>query len=236
VRRKIRERVEDAALAEMLTPRDHGFGTRRVPLETDYYEVYNQPNVELVDVLENPIERITPRGVVVAGREHVLDTLVYATGFDAITGALSRIDIRGVGGQSLADKWADGPLTYLGFSSAGFPNLFTLVGPHNGSLFCNMPRCIEQNVEWTTGVLRYMREHGLRSIEATSAAETAWRDHVVELAEGSLLVKTDSWFTGMNTNLPDRKRTILQYMGGSVAFREKCDEVAAREYEGFQLA
>jgi len=233
--RKIRERVDDPEVAEKLIPKDHGFGTRRVPLETGYYEVYNQDNVELVDVLETPIERITPKGVVVAGVEYELDVLIYATGFDAITGALTRIDIRGVGGEKLREKWVDGPRTYLGFSTAGFPNLLTLVGPHNGSTFCNMPRCIEQNVEWTADLIGYMRDEGYQRIEPTEDAEATWTEHVHELASMSLLAKTDSWFVGVNVNLPEKKRTILQYTGGSPVFKAKCDEVAARGYEGFAL-
>jgi len=236
VAKKIRARVEDPEIAERLIPKDHGFGMRRVPLETQYYEVYNQDNVELVDVLETPIDRITPRGVVVGGVEYELDVLVYATGFDAITGALDRIDIRGRGGQRLREKWADGPRTYLGFASAGFPNLLTLVGPHNGSTFCNMPRCIEQNVEWAADLIRYVKDGGYHLVEAEEKAEDEWTEHVLELAEGSLLVKVDSWFTGRNVNLPGKGPRVLQYMGGAPVFRAKCDEVAKQGYKGFRLS
>jgi cation diffusion facilitator CzcD-associated flavoprotein CzcO len=209
---------------------------RRVPLETDYYEAYNQENVELVDVLSTPIERITPKGVVVGEREYELDVLIYATGFDAFTGALDRIEIRGLGGRCLSDKWADELRTYLGFASSGFPNLLTLVGPHNGSTFCNMPRCIEQNVEWAADLVRYVKENGYRRVDATEEAETTWTQHVHDLAAGSLLTKAPSWFTGVNVNLPDRKPRILQYMGGAPLFRQKCDEVAQKGYEGFSLS
>ena len=145
MRRKIRSRVKDPKVAEKLIPTNHGFGTRRVPLESGYYEVFNQANVHLVDVRETPIERITPAGVKTSDAEYEVDMIIYATGFDAITGAFDRIDIRGRGGRRLRDKWANGPRTYLGLQIEGFPNLFTLVGPHNAATFCNIPRCIEQN-------------------------------------------------------------------------------------------
>ncbi len=233
VRNKIRERVNDPVVAEKLVPRDHRFGTKRVPLESGYYEQFNRPNVLLVDLRESPIERITPLGVKTSDAEHQLDVIIYATGFDAVTGPLTRIDIRGEGGRSLKDKWADGPRTYLGIQSAGFPNLLTLVGPHNGATFCNMPRCIEQNVEWVTDCLRYMREKGFERIAASEQAEEAWTGHVNELAAGTLLSETASWFFG--ANIEGKKRAILMYLGGAKAFRAKCDEVAARDYEGFVL-
>ena len=231
--RKIRERVEDPEVAEKLIPRDHGFGTRRVPLETHYDEVYNQANVELVDLREDPIERITPSGVQTREAEYGLDILIYATGFDAITGAFDRIEIRGEAGRTLKDKWVDGPRTYLGVQSAGFPNLLTLVGPHNAATFCNIPRCIEQNVEWVTDLLRYMQEQGHVRVAASEAAEAEWTKHVHEVASLTLLSKTPSWFTGANLNLPDKKQTFLAYAGGSPAYRAKCEEVAADGYAGF---
>ena len=163
MRRKIRARVKDPKVAEKLIPTNHGFGTRRVPLESGYYEVYNQPNVRLVDMRETPIERITPAGVKTSDAEYAVDMIIYATGFDAITGAFDRIDIRGVGGRRLRDKWADGPRTYLGLQIEGFPNLFTLVGPHNAATFCNIPRCIEQNVDWVTALIAHMRDEGPRA-------------------------------------------------------------------------
>jgi cation diffusion facilitator CzcD-associated flavoprotein CzcO len=233
VRNKIRERVKDPKVAEKLVPKDHPFGTKRVPLESGYYEVYNQDNVVLVDLHETPIERITPTGVKTSAAEYEFDMIIFATGFDAVTGAFNRIDIRGVGGRALKDKWADGPHTYLGLQSAGFPNLFTLVGPHNGATFCNIPRCIEQNVEWVTECIRYMRDHDYERIEATTAAEDAWTEHVAETAARTLLPLADSWFMGANT--PGKKRTFLLYAGGSPAYRQKCEEVAAKGYEGFLL-
>ena len=233
VRDKIRARVHDPVVAEKLVPKDHPFGTKRVPLESGYYEAYNRDNVLLVDLNETPLERITPKGVRTSDTEHEFDVLIYATGFDAVTGAFNRIDIRGPGGQALKDKWADGPRTYLGLQVAGFPNLFTLVGPHNGATFCNLPRCIEQNVEWVTDCVRYMRTHEYARIAATPAAEDEWTAHVNELAEGSLLSTVDNWFVG--ANIPGKKRSFLMYTGGSPAYREKCAEVAARGYEGFTL-
>ncbi len=236
IRNKIRQRVVDPVVAEKLVPTDHGFGTRRVPLETHYYEVYNQNNVELVDVRETPIERITPSGIKTSEAEYRFDLIIYATGFDAVTGAFDRIDIRGVDGQKLKAKWADGPRTYLGLQSAGFPNFLTLVGPHNAATFCNVPRCIEQNVEWVTELLRYMRDHGYTRVVPTVEAEDAWTEHVYEMATRILLSQVDSWFVGINSNVPSKnKRTFLLYSGGAPAYQARCDEVAANGYEGFVL-
>jgi len=237
MRRKIRARVHNRELAEKLIPTNHGFGTRRVPLESGYYEVYNQPNVRLVDLRETPIERITPNGIRTSDAEHQFDMIIYATGFDAITGAFDRIDIRGRGGLRLKAKWAEGPRTYLGLQVAGFPNLLTLVGPHNAATFCNIPRCIEQNVEWVTDLLRYMDRKGYTRIEPSPAAEDAWTQHVHDSAARLLLLEVDSWMTGVNRNVPGRqKRTFMAYAGGAPKYRARCDEVAAKGYEGFILA
>jgi cation diffusion facilitator CzcD-associated flavoprotein CzcO len=236
VGKKIRERVEDPVIADKLIPKDHGFGTRRVPLETRYYEVYNQPNVELVDVRQTPIERITPSGIKTSDRERAFDIIIYATGFDPVTGALDRIDIRGVDGLKLRDKWADGPRTNLGLQIAGFPNLLTLVGPHNAATFCNIPRCIEQNVEWVTALLRFVRGHGYRRFEATVAAEDEWTRHVQETGDRMLFTKVDSWFMGINSNVPGKQqRRFLVYAAGAPAYREKCDEVADSGYAGIEF-
>ncbi|MEC9247734.1 MAG: NAD(P)/FAD-dependent oxidoreductase [Pseudomonadota bacterium] len=234
VRRKIKEQIDDPKTAEKLCPKDHGFGTRRVPLESGYYKAYNRPNVNLVDISESSIERITPSGIQTKNEHYELDLIIYATGFDAITGAFKKIEISGENGQKLVEKWADGPSTYLGLQSEGFPNFFTLVGPHNGSTFCNIPRCIEQNVEWVTECLDYMSKNGYTKIEAEKTAEEKWTQHVYEVAEPSLLVKTDSWFVG--ANVPGKKRAFLMYAGGSPTFRAKCDEIAANHYEGFSLS
>jgi cation diffusion facilitator CzcD-associated flavoprotein CzcO len=234
MRRKIRERVRDPKVAETLTPKNHGFGTRRVPLESGYYEVFNQPNVLLVDLRETPIERITPAGVKTVSAEHAVDMIIYATGFDAITGSFDRIDFRGRGGRRLKDKWADGPRTYLGLQIEGFPNLFTLVGPHNAATFCNIPRCIEQNVEWVTTLIRRMREKGHTRVEATAEAERDWTQHVLDTGRRMLFTQVDSWMMGINSNLPGKqKRTFVVYAGGAPKYRERCEEVAAGGYVGF---
>ncbi len=234
MRRKIRERVKDPRVAEKLIPTNHGFGTRRVPLESGYYEVYNQPNVRLVDLRETPIERITPAGVRTTAGEHAVDMIVYATGFDAITGAFDRIDIRGRDGRRLRDKWADGPRTYLGLQVEGFPNLFTLVGPHNAATFCNIPRCIEQNVEWVTALLAHARGRGHTRVEPTPEAEREWTQHVLDTGRRMLFTQVDSWMMGINSNVAGKdRRTFLVYAGGAPKYRERCDDVAARGYAGF---
>ncbi|MBI2799250.1 MAG: NAD(P)/FAD-dependent oxidoreductase [Gammaproteobacteria bacterium] len=230
VRNKIRARVKDPVIAEKLVPKDHPFGARRIPLETGYYEVYNQANVRLVDVRESPIERITPTGVKTGNAEYEFDVLIYATGFDAITGELTRMDIRGVGGRTLNAAWADGPRTYLTLQTAGFPNFFII----NGAVFCNFTRCAEVVAEWVSTCLDYMRNKDFKRIEADPEAEEAWTTHANSLTEGMLFTKTDSWFMG--TNVPGKKRTFLFYAGGAPAFRNKCAEVAAKDYEGFVLS
>jgi cation diffusion facilitator CzcD-associated flavoprotein CzcO len=236
VRRKIRQRVRDPVLAEKLIPTNHGFGTRRVPLESGYYEVYNQPNVCLVDLRQTPIDQITPNGIMTNRTAYEFDMIIYATGFDAITGAFDRMDIRGRGGKQLKEKWADGPKTYLGLQVAGFPNMLTLVGPHNAATFCNIPRCIEQNVDWVANLLGYMGEKGYTRIEPTEAAEEAWTEHVHDSAARLLLMEVDSWMTGINRNVTGRqKRTFMAYAGGAPKYREKCDEIAANAYAGFLL-
>ncbi len=232
---KIRSRVKDPVLAEKLVPKNHGYGLRRVPMETNYYEVYNQDNVTLVDLRETPIDAVVANGVKTSEKTIELDILIYATGFDAVTGSFTRIDITGKGGVKLKDKWADGPHTYLGLGGNGFPNMLTLVGPHNGATFCNIPRCIEQNVEWVSDLMKYMKEKKLTRVEPTKAAEEAWTKHVGETVQSSLLSQTDSWFMGQNLNKPDKPRGFLLYAGGSQAYRAKCDEVAAKGYDGFTL-
>ena len=233
VRKKIRQRVNSPLVAERLTPRDHCFGTKRVPLESGYYEAYNRPNVELVDLKATPIARITAVGIETSAQEYPCDVIIFATGFDAVTGALTRMDIRGQGGIALKDKWQEGPRTYLGLQIAGFPNLFTVVGAHNAANFCNVPRCGEQNVEWVSDCLRYMRDHKLARICATLEAEDAWRAHCEQVVSHTLFSRTDSWFMG--ANIPGKKRTFLGYGGGLPRYREKCDEVAAAGYQGFIL-
>lgn len=235
IARKIRGRVNDPDVAEQLIPKNHGFGMRRVPLETKYYECYNQDNVHLVSLPETPIECITPKGVKCLDQEYELDIIVYATGFEGVMGALNRIDITGRDGLKLKEKWLDGPRTMLGLQIVGFPNLLTLVGPHNGATFCNIPRCAEQNVEWVTDLFTYMRDKNLKQIEPTLAAEDEWTAHVDETATHTLFPLADSWFMGVNPNNPNKKRTFMLYAGGQQNFRTRCDNIAAKGYEGFDL-
>jgi cation diffusion facilitator CzcD-associated flavoprotein CzcO len=234
VARKIRQRVRNQAVAEKLIPKNHGFGTRRVPLETKYYEVYNQDNVTLVDISETPIERITATGIKTTDADHAFDIVIYATGFDAITGSFDRVDIRGVNGQSLKEKWQSGPVTYLGVMVDGFPNMMMLIGPHMA--LGNIPRSIEYNVDWVTGLMRHARDQGLTRLEATEDGVTAWTDHVKSLGVGLLSNEVDSWMTGVNRNVAGKQvRIINRYSGSAPAYRAKCDEVAANGYGGLTL-
>ncbi|MFZ5780193.1 MAG: flavin-containing monooxygenase [Pseudomonadota bacterium] len=227
--RKIRERVRDPVVAEKLIPKNHGFGTRRIPLESGYYEVYNQPNVELVDVNETPIECIIPRGVRTSDREREFDIIIYATGFDAITGAFDRIDIRGVNGVRLKEVWKDGPQTYLGVFVAAFPNLLMAMGPHAG--LSNYTRTAEYSVDWVTGVIRFATERALTRLEATPAAVNEWTDHVLALGQGQLMNEVGSWMTGVNRNVEGKQAPrIMRYSGGHPAYRQYCDAVAAEGY------
>jgi cation diffusion facilitator CzcD-associated flavoprotein CzcO len=229
VARKIRGRVRDQNVAEKLIPKNHGFGTRRVPLETRYYEVYNRPNVELVDITQTPIERITPEGIKTSDREYEFDIIIYATGFDAITGSFDRIDIRGVDGARLKDRWKRGPETYLGVMVDGFPNMTMLMGPHTA--LGNIPRSIEYNVDWVTGLLRYARESDLARVEATANGVTEWTDHVRALGVGLLSNEVNSWMTGYNSNIEGKQtRIVARYSGSAPAYRARCDEVAASGY------
>jgi cation diffusion facilitator CzcD-associated flavoprotein CzcO len=233
--RKIRQRVKDPAVAEKLIPKNHGFGTRRVPLESGYFEVYNQPNVKLVDITETPIERITPTGIKTSDAECEFDIIVYATGFDAITGAFDRIDIRGVDGASLKEKWADGPQTFLGILVDGFPNFLMVMGPHAG--LGNFPRAVEYTSDWVTRLIRFAHERGLTRVEATAAGADAWTEHVLETSEGLLFTEVDSWMTGVNRNVEGKQvRRIMRYSGGHPKFRERCEAVAADGYRELALA
>ena len=235
VARKIRQRVTDQKVAEKLIPKNHGFGTRRVPMETRYYEAYNQPNVRLVDIQETPIERITPHGIKTSDTKYEFDIIIYATGFDAITGSFDRIDIRGVDGLRLRDAWANGPQTYLGVLVNGFPNMMMLMGPHTA--LGNIPRSIEYNVEWVTGLIRHARQHGLTRVEATQAGVASWTDHVRALGVGLLSNEVNSWMTGINTNVEGKQtRIIARYSGSAPAYRARCNEVAASGYQELALA
>jgi len=235
VARKIRERVKDPVVAERLVPNNHGFGTRRVPLESGYFEVYNQPNVKLVDITETPIERITPTGIKTSDREYEFDIIIYATGFDAITGAFDRIDIRGVDGVSLKEKWQDGPQTFLGILVDGFPNMLMVMGPHAG--LGNFPRAVEYSADWVTRLIQFACERGLTRIEATAAGAIAWTNHVIASSEGLLFTEVDSWMTGINRNVEGKQvRRIMRYSGGHPKFRERCEAVVAEGYRELSLA
>src|SRR6202035_45919 len=199
VARKIRQRVRDQRVAEKLIPKNHGFATRRLPLETFYYEAYNRDNVELVDITETPIERITADGIKTSAKEYAFDIIIYATGFDAITGSFDKIDFHGLGGVLLKDKWKSGPETYLGLMVHQFPNMLMLMGPHTA--LGNIPRSIEYSVDWTTGLIRFAQQNGLTRLEATEAGVEAWTDHVKALGVGLLSNEVDSWMTGINRNV-----------------------------------
>jgi cation diffusion facilitator CzcD-associated flavoprotein CzcO len=232
IARKIRSRVKDPKVAEKLIPKDHGFATRRVPLESGYFEAYNRDNVLLVDVQETPIERITPGGVRIGEKEHELDILIYATGFDGVTGAFDRIDFRGPSGVRLKDVWADGPRTYLGQLIDGFPNLLMVLGPHTAR--GNIPRAIEHSVEWQTGLLRFMREHDYKRVETRPEHVAEWTQIVVKAAERLLSSKVDSWQTGVNRNVEGRSvRRVLGFNGNGVFYRRKTTEVAEGGYREF---
>jgi cation diffusion facilitator CzcD-associated flavoprotein CzcO len=234
VARKIRQRVKDQRIAEKLIPRNHGFGTRRLPLETFYYEVYNRDNVELVDLMETPIERITPKGIKTSEKEYEFDIIIYATGFDAITGSFDRIDFRGTDGVLLKEKWKHGPETYLGLMVHGFPNMMMLMGPHTA--LGNIPRSIEYSVDWVTGLMRFAQERKLTRLEATAEGVESWTDHVKTLGAGLLSNEVNSWMTGINSNVEGKQRRIVaRYSGSAPAYRARCDEVAARGYDELRL-
>jgi len=218
----------------MLIPKDHGFGTRRVPQETYYYEVYNQSNVELVSMLDDPIERITPTGIKTGKRDYEFDVIIYATGFDAVTGAFDRIDIRGTEGRLLKDKWKHGPRTFVGVMVDDFPNMFMILGPH--AALGNNPRSIEYSVEWISDLIEYMTTKELTTAEAPAQSVENWHKFVHEKAEGLLSNEIDSWMTGINLNVEGKQtRTIVRYSGTAPEYRERCDQVAASGYDELLL-
>lgn len=235
VRQRIRDTVADPAVAERLLPRDYPIGTKRLCLDTDYYASYNRPNVELVDLRATPIERITAAGIrLQGGREVPLDALVFATGFDAVTGALLAVDLRGSQGQLLADAWRNGPAMYLGLMSAGFPNLFAITGPGSPSVLSNMVVSIEQHVDFIARLIAHARGRASRRIEADPEAERAWMQHVAEVAQGTLYPQARSWYMG--SNIPGKPRMFLPYVGGVGPYRRQCEEIAAADYRGFAFS
>ena len=233
VHNKIRERVNDPEIADLLCPTDHPFGTKRLCVDSDYYEVYNRDNVTLVDIKHAPIERMTKRGLVTDGTEYELDAIMFAIGFDAMTGPLMAIDIRGRGGESLREKWVAGPRTYLGLTVAGFPNMFAITGPGSPSVLTNMPVAIEQHVEWVAECIRDLRERDIACIEATVEAEDEWVEHVNITANETLFVRANSWYMG--ANVPGKPRVFYPYVGRVSDYRKHCDDVMAENYRGFAL-
>jgi cyclohexanone monooxygenase len=234
VRAKIRETVADPETAESLCPTGFPIGTKRLCVDTDYYATFNRSDVTLVDLRKTPLVEFTERGIRTTAGEIELDAVVFATGFDALTGAITRIDVRGRDGETVAEHWADGPRTMLGVAVAGFPNLFTVTGPGSPSVLGNVVASIEQHVEWIVDCLRHAREVGAVSVEATRDAEEDWSRQAAEVAAHTLMARNASWYTG--ANIPGKTRQLLPYAGGVGRFREICDDVAARGYPGFHFA
>jgi cyclohexanone monooxygenase len=232
VRGKIREIVKDPALAEKLVPRDFPLAAKRACVDTDYFETFNRDNVSLVDLRETAIEAITPKGVKTTDGDYSADIIVYAIGFDAMTGALSRIDIRGRGGKALNDVWAEGPRTYLGLMVAGFPNLFTVTGPGSPSVLSNMLMSIEFHVDWIADAIGHVLAKQASLIEATAQAQDAWVEHVNDEADKTLYPRAASWYIG--ANVPGKPRVFMPYVGEG--YKVRIDAVAAKGYEGFEVA
>jgi cation diffusion facilitator CzcD-associated flavoprotein CzcO len=232
IRQKIKEVVENPAIADMLTPHDHGFATKRPPIDTGYFETFNRDNVQLVDLKAEPIVEVTANGIRTTQQEYELDIIVFATGFDALTGALVNLNIAGSGGHKLKDAWSAGPRTYLGLQTPRFPNLFTITGPGSPSVLCNMPIAIEQHVDWITNCIREMRAKGLKRIEAQSESTDKWVDEVNEAADATLLpMASSSWYLG--ANVPGKPRVFMPYAGGFARYTSICDDVAQDDYRGF---
>ncbi len=237
VREKIAEIVSDPQTAKLLQPNNHPIGSKRICVDTDYYATFNRPNVTLVDIRSNPIEEITSSAVRTGGAEELkdceVDALVLATGFDAMTGSVAKINIRGRDGQTLNQKWAEGPKTYLGLMSAGFPNLFIITGPGSPSVLSNMMVSIEQHVDWIADCIAYMRDRGLEVMEASKEAEDKWVAHVNEVAHATLYPQANSWYMG--ANIPGKPQIFMPYIGGVGVYRQICNNVAAKGYEGFAM-
>jgi cation diffusion facilitator CzcD-associated flavoprotein CzcO len=237
LKRKIRTTVKDPAVAEKLIPKGYAYGTKRQPLDTNYFETFNKDNVLLVDAkTDGAIEEITEDGIRAGGKEYPFDIIVFATGFDAMTGPLKALNLKGRGGRTLDEEWRDGPHTYLGISVVGFPNLFTITGPQSPSVLTNMPVAIEQHVEWVTECIDSMRKTGRTVIEAKPEAQDQWGAHVNEVVSATLMTKANSWY--MSANIVGKPRAFLPYLGpeGVGGYRRQCDEIAAKGYEGFELA
>jgi cyclohexanone monooxygenase len=233
VREKIAEIVRDPQTAKLLQPNNHPIGSKRICIDSDYFATFNRPNVTLVDIRSNPIEQILPNAVRAGGKDYEVDTLVLATGFDAMTGSVAKIDIRGRNGQTLNQKWAEGPKTYLGLMSAGFPNLFIITGPGSPSVLSNMIVSIEQHVDWIADCVGWMRERGVDAMEAERDAEEKWVAHVNEVAHTTLYPQANSWYMG--ANIPGKPQIFMPYIGGVGVYRQICNDVAAKGYEGFAM-
>jgi cyclohexanone monooxygenase len=233
MRDRIRETVADPGVAELLCPRAYPVGAKRLCQSDDYFAMFNRPNVTLVDIRSAPVSSVFAGGLRTASGTYELDALVFATGFDAISGALNRIDIRGVGGQPLAEKWATGPCCYLGLAAAGFPNMFIVTGPGSPSVLSNMVLSIEQHVEWIRDCIGHALADGHRAVEAKPSAEDSWMAHVTEVAYSTLFPLAESWYVG--ANIPGKPRVFTPYLGGVGPYRARCDEVASAGYEGFVL-
>jgi len=233
VRNKIRSIVRDPTVAELLAPKDHPIGTKRLCLDTEYYETYNRANVTLVDVRGAPIEKITEQGVRTRDADYELDALVFATGFDAMTGALREIDIRVGNGPTLAEKWAAGPLTYLGLMVSGFPNMFIITGPGSPSVKTQMIVAIEQHMNWIADCLQMLRGAAMSRIEPSPEAERDWVQHVNDVADSTLYPLANSWYVG--ANIPGKPRVFMPYVGGFASYKSRCDAIAANDYEGFVI-
>ena len=237
VRSKIRQTVHDRSVAETLVPTSYPIATKRMCVDTNYYATFNRDNVTLIDLRATPLEAVTATGIQTKEATYDVDVIVFATGFDAMTGALARIDIRGRDGTTLQQKWSDGPKTYLGIMTAGFPNLFTITGPGSPSVLANMVVAIEQHVDWIADCLSYMSEQRFATVNATVEAESAWDvvgKHVSEVAHQTLFPQVNSWYMG--ANVPGKPRVFMPYVGGFPAYSEKCKEIVANGYEGFAFA
>ncbi len=232
VKQRIRDIVEDPSVAELLCP-DHLIGTKRLCSDTHYYETFNRDNVTLIDVRTKPIQRISATQITTADRTFTVDVLVFATGFDAMTGSLDRIDIRGRSGLALKQKWKDGARAYLGLVTAGFPNLFTMTGPGSPSVLANMATGVEQHAEWISDCIGYLLERGCSYIDATPTAEAEWAAHVNEVAAETLFPRSNSWYVG--ANIPGKARVFLPYIGGFARYEETCNDIASRGYAGFSI-
>lgn len=231
---KIRETVKDPAKADVLCQFNHPAATKRPPLDTNYYEAFNRDNVGVVNIRANPVREATTDGLTLTdGTHYTLDAIVFATGFDTVTGTLLKMNLSGKGGQSLADKWQDGPRAYLGLCSQGFPNLFMITGPGTPGTLTNFPGCIEQNVDWIAGAMTHMRDTGATEIEASAEAETEWVESIIAAADQTLYPTVDSWY--MNSNLPGKPRVFTAYLGGMPSYTAACDDVARNDYKGFAL-